>query len=99
MTLERAIAGALRAHPAGAMFVTELQHALRTRADGRTLESALHTLIQSGELIVVDNPPPDVHLHDIDLRIVAVATPVATDAVQAVWHEFLREFLSSHRCS
>jgi len=99
MTLERAITSALQQRSAGAMFVTELQHALANVAASGALEAALHTLKESGALIVVDHPSPDVHLHDIDLRIVAAATPDARAAVQIVWHEFLREFLAAHRCS
>jgi hypothetical protein len=99
MTLESAIANALRRRTVGAMFVTELQHALGDVADDGALDASLHTLIQSGELIVVDKPAPDVHLRDIDLRIVAAATPMANDAVETVWRDFVREFLASHRCS
>jgi hypothetical protein len=99
VTLERAIISALQQRSTGAMFVTELQHALANVAASGTLDAALHALTESGALIVVDHPPPDVHLHDIDLRIVAAATPDARAAVQVVWHDFLREFLAAHRCS
>jgi hypothetical protein len=99
MTLERAITSALQRQPARAMFVTELRHALGGHAEGTSLDAALHALTQSGDLIVVDKPPPDAHLRDIDLRIVAVATPAASEAVETVWRDFVREFLASHRCS
>ncbi len=98
MTIADAITGALRERAAGAMFVTELQHALGNLADGAALDASLHSLAQSGELIVVEQSPPDVHLGDIDLRIVTTASPAANEAVATVWHDFLREFLASHRC-
>jgi hypothetical protein len=99
MTLERTITAAVQQQSARAMFVTELQHALADVAEPGTIDAALHTLAQSGDLIMVDKPAPDVHLRDIDLRIVAAATPTAAEAVETVWREFVREFLASHRCS
>jgi hypothetical protein len=82
-----------------AMFVGELQHAAGSGIDAATFFAALQHLTETGVLIIVTKPAPDPHLTDLDLRIVARATPDASGAVEAVWHAFLRDFLASHRCS
>ena len=61
--------------------------------------AALRHLEEAGEIIIVTKPAPDVHLNDADLRIVARVAPDASEAVEAAWRDFLREFLASHRCS
>ena len=61
--------------------------------------AALQHLVETGEILIVTKPAPDVHLNDTDLRIAARITPDTSAAVEAAWRAFLREFLSSHRCS
>jgi hypothetical protein len=53
--------------------------------------------------VVVTTPAPaDPHLAGLDLRIVARARPddpgAAIQAADALWGQYLRAFLASHRC-
>jgi hypothetical protein len=99
MTAEQAIVDVFERRSATAMFVTEVQYGIAPQREPAEFAAALQHLVEAGEIIIVTKPAPDVHLSDVDLRIVARATPGASEAVEAAWRDFLREFLSSHRCS
>jgi hypothetical protein len=99
MTAEEAIVDVFERRAATAMFVTEVQYGIAPQRDPDEFAAALQHLVQRGVVIIVSKPAPDVHLADADLRIVARTTPDASEAVEAAWRDFLREFLSSHRCS
>jgi hypothetical protein len=99
MTAEEAIVDVFERRAASALFVTEVQYGIAPQRDPAEFAAALQHLVETGDLIIVSKPAPDVHLSDTDLRIVARAVPGANDAVEAAWRDFLREFLSSHRCS
>jgi hypothetical protein len=89
----------------GALFVTELAHALRTpEAD---LDADLERLAERGAILIAEHPVPDPHLAGIDLRIVAPlasgcprpeAEASAAGAAETLWSKWLASFLSSHRC-
>ena len=87
------------AHGANALFATEVQAAIAPAIPPATFDVALAQLVCDRRVVVVTNAAPDPHLADVDLRIVAPATPAAAAAIEAAWRDFLREFLSSHRCS
>ena len=99
MTAEQAIVEVFERRGAGALFVTEVQYGIAPQLDPAAFAAALDQLTAAGELIIVNKPAPDVHLADTDLRIVAPAAPGAPEAIEAAWRDFLREFLSAHRCS
>ena len=99
MTAEEAIVEVFERRSADALFVTELQYGIAPPCDPAEFSAALGRLVERGELIVVTKPSPDVHLNDADLRIAARAVPDARAAVEAAWQTWLREFLSTHRCS
>lgn len=72
----------------------------RARADGGLAE-----LEAAGRVVVLDPPPPDVHLRGMDLRVVAAVdgpSPQAQErarrAADERWRLFLRDFLATHRC-
>jgi hypothetical protein len=89
----------------GALFVTELAHALRTSETDLNVD--LDRLSERGAVLISEHAIPDPHLEGIDLRIVA---PVADDkpraeaearasnAAESLWNKWLAGFLSSHRC-
>jgi hypothetical protein len=99
MTAEEAIVDVFERRAATAMFVTEVQYGIAPQRDPAEFAAALQHLVESGEIIIVTKPAPDVHLNDEDLRIVALVTPETSEAVESTWRDFLREFLASHRCS
>jgi hypothetical protein len=99
MTTEEAIVDVFERRAASALFVTEVQYGMVPRCDAGDFAAALSHLVENGTVIVVSKQAPDVHLSASDLRIVARSLPGASDAIEATWRNFLREFLSSHRCS
>jgi hypothetical protein len=99
MTAEQAIVDVFERRSAIALFVTEVQYGISPQRDPAEFAAALQHLEEAGEIIIVTKPAPDVHLNDADLRIVARVAPGASEAVEAAWRDFLREFLASHRCS
>jgi len=99
MTAEQAIVDVFERRSATAMFVTEVQYGIAPQREPAEFAAALQHLVETGEIIIVSKPAPDVHLNDADLRIVARTTPDASEAIEAAWRDFLREFLASHRCS
>jgi hypothetical protein len=99
LTAEEAIVDVFERRAATALFVTEVQYGIAPQREPAEFAAALQHLVETGAIIIVSKPAPDVHLADTDLRIVARTRPGAADAVEAAWDGFLREFLSSHRCS
>jgi nitrate reductase assembly molybdenum cofactor insertion protein NarJ len=99
MTAEEAIVDVFDRRAKTALFVTEVQYGIAPQRDPGEFAAALQHLVETGEIIIVTKPAPDVHLSDADLRIAARAVPDASAAVEAAWQGFLREFLASHRCS
>lgn len=99
MTAEQAILDVFDQRAAAALFVTEVQYGIVPRPDPAEFAAALERLAERGEIIIVTKPAPDVHLEDADLRIVARRAPGAETAIEAAWNGWLRDFLSTHRCS
>jgi hypothetical protein len=99
MTAEEAIVDVFERRSKTALFVTEVQYGIAPQREPAEFAAALQHLVQTGEIIIVTKPAPDVHLNDADLRIVARMTPDTSEAVESAWRDFLREFLASHRCS
>ena len=91
-----------RRHPKGA-FVTELVFTIDPSAGPSQIEGALAELERSGRVVIIDHVAPDIHLKSTDLRIVAQVPPeedysAAYQIVEALWEEWLRSFLATHRC-
>jgi hypothetical protein len=91
---------------AGALFVTELQSGVGPAASPE-FDAALDRLARRGEIVIVTKSAPDPHLADVDLRIAAPvasgrprpeAESSAVAATEAAWRDWLRDFLSTHRC-
>jgi hypothetical protein len=99
MTAEEAIVDVFARRSAAALFVTEVQYGIAPQRDPAEFAAALQLLVERGEFIIVNKPAPDIHLADADLRILAPAAPNAEVAIEATWHGWLRDFLSTHRCS
>jgi hypothetical protein len=99
VTAEDAIVDVFERRAATALFVTEVQYGIVPQREPAEFAAALQHLVETGEIVIVTKPAPDVHLNDEDLRIVARVSPEMSDAIESTWLEFLREFLASHRCS
>ena len=99
MITEQAIVDVFERRLAMALFVTEVQCGIVPVCDPAEFAAALQHLVETGEIIIVTKPAPDVQLNDVDLRIVARVAPEMAEAVEATWRDFLREFLAAHRCS
>jgi hypothetical protein len=99
MTTEEAIVDVFERRSAAALFVTEVQYGIAPQRDPVDFDAALARLVERGEIIIVTKSSPDVHLADADLRIVARPAPDAGNAIEATWNGWLRDFLSTHRCS
>jgi hypothetical protein len=99
VTAEAAIVDVFERRAVTAMFVTEVQYGIAPQRDPAEFAAALQHLVEAGEIIIVTKPAPDVHLNSEDLRIVARVSPEMSEAIEATWRDFLREFLASHRCS
>jgi hypothetical protein len=99
MTAEEAIVDVFERRSAAALFVTEVQYGIAPQRDPAEFAAALQRLVERGEIIIVTKPAPDVHLADADLRIAARTAPGAEVAIESTWHGWLRDFLSTHRCS
>ena len=83
-----------------ALFATEVRAALGPALAPAAFERALAELVARGRVVVVANAAPDPHLADVDLRIVAPASRRCAGGDRSgVARLFLRDFLSSHRCS
>lgn len=88
------------------LYTTELFAAGRSAhfADVH-IEAAIGELERPGLVVVLNHPPPDVHLEGTDLRTICLVEGTSTEAyerarrnAEAHWQEFLRTFLLSHRC-
>ena len=99
MTAEEAIVDVFERRAVSALFVTEVQYGIAPQRDPAEFAAALQRLVERGEIIIVTKPAPDVHLNDADLRIAARVAPDAEGAIEATWTGWLRDFLSTHRCS
>jgi hypothetical protein len=99
MTAEEAIVDVFERRSAAALFVTEVQYGIAPQRDPAEFAAALARLVERGEIVIATKPSPDVHLADADLRIAARVAPDADAAIEATWHGWLRDFLSTHRCS
>ena len=99
MTAEEAIVDVFEQRSAAALFVTEVQYGIVPQRDPAEFSAALARLVERGEIIIVTKPAPDVHLEEADLRIAARTAPGADTAIEATWNGWLRDFLSTHRCS
>jgi hypothetical protein len=96
---EQAVIRAFADRDAQALFVTELQFATAAVLTRSDLDAVLSRMAADGSLIVVQKPAPDPHLAGTDLRIVAPASARAAGVIEDTWRAWLREFLSSHRCT
>lgn len=96
--MDEEIVGVFGRRAASALFVTELRAALGSAWDAGGIDAALGRLAASGALVVEAKSVPDPHLADADLRIAAPAGDGARAAIDALWRDWLREFLGSHRC-
>lgn len=72
------------------------------------LDGALTQLDANQAIVLMDHSAPDPHLEGLDLRAVALvpdeapveqAVEAARRAADAVWGEWLRQFLATHRCT
>ena len=99
MTAEEAIVDVFERRSAAALFVTEVQYGIAPQREPAEFAAALERLVERGELVIVTKPSPDLHLADADLRIAARVAPDSDAAIEATWHGWLRDFLSTHRCS
>ena len=108
MTAEQEILQVFERRGTSALFVSELQHGVGPAADPQRFSSALERLAARGDILIVAKPAPDPHLADADLRIAAAvasaepraaAESAAAAAAESAWSDWLRDFLSSHRCS
>ncbi|SHM11486.1 hypothetical protein [Actinacidiphila paucisporea] len=101
-----ALLAALAAAPRQALPATRLAALVRAAGvDAGRFAGALAALADGGRVAVLDPPPPDRHLADTDLRVVAaVAGPAGDDPADAyrrarqAWEEILRGLLAAHRC-
>ena len=98
LTAEEAIVDVFERRSAAALFITEIQYGIVPPRDPAEFFAALDHLASRGELIIVTKPAPDPHLVDADLRIVARVSPDAAGAIEVAWNEWMRDFLSQHRC-
>jgi hypothetical protein len=99
VTAEEAIVDVFERRSEPALFVTEVQYGISPQRDPAEFAAALERLVERGEIIIVTKPAPDIHLADADLRIVTRPAPDAEVAIEAAWNGWLRDFLSTHRCS
>ena len=85
------------------MSLLELVAAIDPSVDLSQVEGALAELQRSGRVLIIDHVAPDIHLESTDLRIVAQVPPEEDDSaayqtVEALWDDWLRSFLATHRC-
>jgi hypothetical protein len=105
-----AIVRQLATNAAKAAFVAELELPGAPGADrAAALDRSLESLEQDGRVLVRAHSSGDPHMKLFDLRIVTLlepgdggdADPVheAVKRDQALWDEWITEFLRSHRCA
>ena len=88
-----------------ALFYSELAAKLnRSGLTARDLELALAELEAGHKVVSTRYPAPDVHLESMDLRVIALVRDEDSsgtspaEASEAVWSDWLRQFLANHRC-
>ena len=101
--LTEQILEALQRRRPRAAFVTEVVSTIQPPPVTGELESALKNLVEQSAVLVFDHSAPDLHLVGVDLRVVATSNDAcdeiaASEAADAHWNAWLREFLSTHRC-
>jgi hypothetical protein len=101
--LPQQILAALERRELRAAFVAEVATAIRPAPSPGDLDGALGELRELRKVVVVDHAPPDIHLASSDLRIVASlpsdgSENAALEAADQHWNDWLRMFLSTHRC-
>lgn len=93
--------------PLGAAFVPQLAQCVRSAcAGGGALEACVARLAAQGRVVIADHAPPDIHLEQADLRVVAASRlpgeqhggPDAYERAQMVWQAWIRSFLMNHSC-
>jgi len=98
----------LRQRQQRALFVHALCAALRKAhgASASAIEGALAALEADGAVMVRDHYCADPHLEGVDLRVVALVEPGASEdaqwrsirAIEDTWNEWLATYLAQHRC-
>src|SRR4051794_8456438 len=86
-----------------AAFVSEVTSVMRPSPSPNDVDGALGVLQQQARVLVADHAAPDVHLENLDLRVVALIPDpagerVASEAAESIWESWLRAFLATHRC-
>lgn len=102
---EAAVVEALSAGSRRACFVTEAQARLRGRdLSSAQIDEALSAMADSGRVLITPHVATDPHLRGYDFRIVSLLSMDRTAAAareehEALWREWLKEYLRSHRCT
>lgn len=104
--LTGALVTALRETRHETLFATELAAVARDAGcPADRFERLLAQAAESGLLLVLGRPPPDVHLAGTDLRTVHLLddpSPAAAETArrrgEEHWADFLRTFLATRRC-
>jgi hypothetical protein len=108
--VEDAIVRQLTTNAAKAAFVAELRLLAPSGADrDAAFERSLDALERAGRLLVRAHACGDPHMAMIDLRIASLLEPgesAETDPIseavrrdQALWDEWITDFLRNHRCA
>jgi hypothetical protein len=104
------VVGLLRARRPPAALAMELAALISRDRNGAPvdLDACLGQLEAETSVLIEQHAAPDVHLETCDLRVVALvpqdspaeqAAEAARTAAAAVWDEWLRQFLATHRCT
>ena len=101
--LAEQVLDALRGREPRAAFVAEVAATIRPAPRPGAMDDALRELAQQHQALVMEHAAPDVHLEAADLRVVARVLGEAGEddaraAAERLWNEWLRAFLSTHRC-
>jgi hypothetical protein len=91
-----------------ALFVSDLRRRFSASANvADQLDAALSRLESAGSVLVRDHYCGDPHLEGEDLRVAGLVEQVDGEdpldrcvrAIEAVWTDWLAEYLANHRCS
>ena len=100
--LAEQVLDALRGREPQAAFVAEVAATIRPAPRPGAMDDALRELARRGQALVAGHAAPDVHLEAADLRVLARVRGEGEDdaraAAERLWNEWLRAFLSTHRC-
>lgn len=111
LAMAERVVGMLQARRPPAALAMELGALVSRSRDGAAasdLDACLSLLEAEKTIAIEHHPAPDVHLEGCDLRVVALVThdePAeqaarsAHAAAEAVWDDWLRQFLATHRCT